>query len=540
MSSPKVPARPGIDAELAALQATYGATVTEKIEALAATLQRARDGDHQSLETAITAAHRIRGTAGSYGFDTLGRCAGELEEALLELASDAPTPSWRGIGTIVSRMRRIADSVGANPRPSPPAVERSVVSFLVVDDDAHLLDLLQTESIGLPLELHTATTAEDALRVASSTIIDGAVIDVHLDRPSFGLAHQLRATTGNDYLPIAFLSGDKSLESRVHAAHAGAVAYIDKPIDPADFLAALEHMVRATRRGRDCILIVDDDEDFIASTEAILHRNGYDVIGLQRADLIVSTLEDREPAALLIDMHMPRFTGAEVCAVLRASDRWRELPILVATARTDLASRIQAFEAGADDYLLKPLIEAELLARLRHRLDRARLVRERVDTDPHSGLLRRQAFLERLAAILSGARRKGRIATLCLIDLDRFKAVNDTHGHLAGDDVIAGFGRLLRSRFRREDARGRWGGEEFIAAFGEEDAETMGAAIRRILDEFGKVSFEGRNGPFHVTFSAGMAEFPADGHDARELIAAADRRLYIAKAGGRAQVVTQG
>jgi diguanylate cyclase (GGDEF)-like protein len=532
--------RLSIDDELAALRATYADTLADKLTALEGAVHLIVNDDASGLDSAITKSHRIRGTAGSYGFDTLGNLAGELEDALLDMKSRTATSKaeWADIHTLLAQLQTEAAVATGTLHRTLPGIERSAVSVLVVDDDPEILRFLKTTSIGLPVVLHTSGSIAAALDLASRVRIDGAVVDVHLERPSFDLATGLREVTGNCGLPIAFLSGDNTLETRVRAAHVGAVAFIDKPVNPEEFFDAVENMIRESRRGRDTILIVDDDPDFIAATEQILLSHGYDVLSLQDAAQILTVLEEHGPDALLLDMNMPRYTGAEICAALRASERWSELPIVFATANADLSSRIAAFEAGADDYLLKPFVEAELLARLRHRLERAQLVRERIERDPHSGLLRRQAFLERFRAILSAARRKRRSAALCLVDLDRFKQVNDVHGHLAGDEVISAFGTLLKNRFRAEDVRGRWGGEEFVLAFAEEDLATIEEVMAKVLREFSLLGFDGLDGPFSVTFSAGVAEFPRDGRSPRELLAAADRRLYTAKTTGRARIVS--
>jgi diguanylate cyclase (GGDEF)-like protein len=127
------------------------------------------------------------------------------------------------------------------------------------------------------------------------------------------------------------------------------------------------------------------------------------------------------------------------------------------------------------------------------------------------------------------------------MDVDHFKKVNDHYGHMAGDRVLAYFGKLLRKRFRVEDLRGRWGGEEFILAFKHESKETMQKALNRVLEELKKVEFKGDEGEsFYTSFSAGMVDFPTDGTNIHDLILQADKRLYIAKANGRSQIVING
>ena len=136
--------------------------------------------------------------------------------------------------------------------------------------------------------------------------------------------------------------------------------------------------------------------------------------------------------------------------------------------------------------------------------------------------------------MLAEAQRLKSTFTVCLIDVDHFKKVNDTYGHLAGDKVLAGLGQLLSRRFRVDDLRGRWGGEEFILAFRRESRETMHAAIMRVLDEFASMTFVSDDGQdFHVSFSGGIASYPDDGDSVYQLVQTADKRLYEAKHAGR-------
>ena len=224
--------------------------------------------------------------------------------------------------------------------------------------------------------------------------------------------------------------------------------------------------------------------------------------------------------------------------VRRLAAEHRDVPILFVTGRTDLKSRVAAFEAGADDYLAKPLVPEELLARVRVRLDRRRLMREMTERDPLTRLLSRRALLDALASRLSEARRHALVLSLAILDVDRFKRVNDAYGHLVGDQVLVSLGRLLDARFRLEDLRGRWGGEEFMVVFPGETAPTAAGVLSRVLDEFRAIRFRSESGePFHVTFSAGIASFPRDGASVDALVRAADRRLYEGKSGGRGVVI---
>jgi diguanylate cyclase (GGDEF)-like protein len=212
------------------------------------------------------------------------------------------------------------------------------------------------------------------------------------------------------------------------------------------------------------------------------------------------------------------------------------LPILMrAKASNEMWS--SGFEAGADDMLPLDISPAELMARLRVRLDRTRVFREQSNRDLLTGLLTRRAFTESVLSRLAEAQRSRRHLSLCLMDVDKFKSVNDTYGHGVGDKVLSALGTLLGTRFRLQDLRGRWGGEEFIIAFFGEWAESAREILSRVTGEFAKLTFDGGQGrSFHVTVSGGIATFPIDGRTLDDLVQVADQRLYAAKQAGRNRI----
>jgi diguanylate cyclase (GGDEF)-like protein len=412
---------------------------------------------------------------------------------------------------------------------------------LVVDQDSAVRGQLEELARERLLAVVAVGTDADALAAARRGHFDAAFVDASRGASAeraLALAGQLRATPGHERLPLAFLSDEGGVDLRIAAAHAGGSLFLSKPVDPYAFGAAVDQLLALRHEERMRVLVVDDDPDFAAIVAEILERDGILVRSAPDATRLLEVLEDVRPDLILLDAMLPRVSGWDAIRIIRTSPEHRDVPILFLTGRSDLESRVAAFDAGADDYLGKPLVAEELLARVRLRLERRRLLREMTERDALTRCLSRRALLDALASRLSEARRHSLVLSVALLDVDRFKDVNDRYGHLVGDHVLAALGRLLNARFRLEDLRGRWGGEEFVIVFPGETAATAGAVLTRVLEEFRALPFRGERGqPFSVTFSAGVATFPSDGAGVDALLRAADRRLYQAKQAGRDRVV---
>jgi len=194
-----------------------------------------------------------------------------------------------------------------------------------------------------------------------------------------------------------------------------------------------------------------------------------------------------------------------------------------------------------DEDLAKPIVGPELLVRVANRLERTQLHRRLAETDVLTGLATRQKATQSLGQLLRLSGRHGKPVSLAVIDLDHFKIINDRYGHTVGDAVLRRTADVLFQAFRRDDVVGRWGGEEFIVGLYGMPRASGQDRLRRALDSLQAQEFEAPGGEkFRVSFSAGVAEFPKDGPDMASLFRQADAALYVAKAAGRAQVVTAG
>ena len=531
-----------LEAELAALHAQFAQHLPARLAELEAAAAWA-EVDHSRIADARGLAHRLRGSAGSYGYPALGEAVGYVEDLLAEAQADPSAirlQLWGEVDSALSDTRlclerapQLNDSEGLGPA---AATQKAL---LVVDDDPDFLHFVRMAGRKLLLNVVTAQNASEAMQRARATPLVGAILDVYLfDETSFSLAREIRDTPENGEIPIAFASADHGIDTRVAAIAAGGTRFFEKPISEESFAALTQQLAMVSDATNGTVLIVDDDPDVVEHYSIHLRGAGIAVHTLSSADRITEKLEEVCPDILLLDINLPRISGLDVCRALRMSESFELLPILIVTAQTDDRTRLSAFRAGASDVVAKPVIPEELLARVGVQLARERLQRDRADKDALSGLLSRRALVEAFQRALAGATRDEKPLSMVLLDIDNFKKVNDTYGHLTGDQVINRLGDLLRRRFRVEDIRGRWGGEEFMLVFPGERVEFAEPAAKLLLAEFSDLQFKSDDGqPFSATFTAGVAAYPEDGASISALVRRADERLYMGKSRGRNQIV---
>lgn len=291
------------------------------------------------------------------------------------------------------------------------------------------------------------------------------------------------------------------------------------------------------------VLVVDDS----MVTRVVVRRYlaGEDVEVLEATDGqdAVDRMAELDPDVVLCDVEMPRLDGFGVLGWMREHPRFATVPVVFLTAVTSPEEVARALDEGAHDYLRKPFEPVELVARVRaarrirrlqgELLRRNAELEDLVSTDVLTGLRNRRHLVQELGREISRARRRGTPAAVLLVDVDRFKAINDRYGHAGGDRVLQQVALRMHGVSRAEDVLGRWGGEEFLLLAGDTDAEGAAALAERlrraVADE--ALPVEGTRNT-RVTVSVGWSSV-RDGDDPDAVLARADEALYAAKAAGR-------
>jgi diguanylate cyclase (GGDEF)-like protein len=286
------------------------------------------------------------------------------------------------------------------------------------------------------------------------------------------------------------------------------------------------------------ILVVDDNPDKLSLIEAALSLAGYNVTTATDGDEALAAIESYQPDLVITDVMMPRMNGYELAQRIRANPVTKFIPVIMQTAAGRRAEDLRrASEVGALGYITDPNDLELLLARTRTLLEfKAYLdvCEEAAFTDHLTGLANRRRFERQLEREVGRVQRYERPFSLLMLDIDRFKNLNDSFGHDAGDEAIRRISRVLREGTRGIDLAARIGGEEFAVLLvetskegGFEVAERLRMAIKAL--EIPKAG--------QITASFGVAECPRDAQTAADILKAADIALYEAKRNGRDQVV---
>jgi diguanylate cyclase (GGDEF)-like protein len=294
-----------------------------------------------------------------------------------------------------------------------------------------------------------------------------------------------------------------------------------------------------------------------------LRDGGYNVFAFENGAQALEKLREVGAGLVLADWEMPELDGLALCRTIRGLCRLDALDVvylILVTARTSPDSIVAGLEAGADDYLTKPYHVRELLARIRagERILRlhADLKRQRIEVhkvnaqinilntrlrsvayaDELTGIASRRHLLERLRELWSCDDRLATPFGLVLFDIDRFKSVNDSHGHTAGDEVLRAVAATIKGAVRPYDVVGRFGGEEFLLICPHVDLHGAAAAAERVRATVAANPVRVSGLSLSVQVSAGVACRDASDHGPDDLIARADAMLYAAKSAGRNQV----
>ena len=447
--------------------------------------------------------------------------------------------------------------------------------ILVVDDIPANVKLLEARLLAEYFQVLTAENGAQALEICDSVPVDVVLLDVMMpDMDGFEVCERLKSNPRTAHIPVVMVTALDQPADRVRGLKAGADDFLTKPVNDMQLMARVKSLVRLkvlsdelrlrsetarsigledpalTARADEpaSVLLVDGRTN---SQERIARalRSIADVHAMGDPQAALFEAAEGSYDLVIVNSNLDDYDPLRLCSQLRSLERSRFIPILLVVDQGGEQMVVRALEIGVNDYILRPIEPNELIVRSLTQIRRKRYndqLRDSVNqtielavTDALTGLNNRRYLDRHLKVLFERARVRGKPLSICITDIDRFKAVNDTYGHEAGDDVLKEFANRIRSTVRGADLACRYGGEEFVVVMPDTSPETAAAVAERLRTavEMNPFPIRGAGVAINITASIGISSNVWGAATPEELLRQADKALYEAKHAGRNRVV---
>ena len=448
---------------------------------------------------------------------------------------------------------------------------------LVVDDVPANVKLLEARLSAEYFDVVTAMSGKEALAICERAECDLVLLDVMMPgMDGLEVCRRLKSNPATHHIPVVMVTALDQPSDKVRGLEAGADDFLTKPISELALIARVRSLARLKmvtdelrmrvltsrdigiespereavadtgRNGR--VLIVDDRPASYERIAAMLTKE-HEVEVETDPNQAVFHAADGNFDLFIVSLGLENFDALRLCSQVRSLDRTRNLPILAITEPDNNARMLRGLEIGVNDFLIRPIDKNELLARARSQVrkrryterlrDNVQMSIEMAITDALTGLFNRRYMESHLGTLIEQAAARGKPLSTLVIDIDHFKAVNDTHGHDAGDDVLRDFALRIKRSIRGIDLACRYGGEEFVIVMPETDMAVAAMVAERLRRRIAADPFPIQKGARHipVTISIGIAALRGKDDTPAALLKRADQALYRAKRDGRNRVV---
>lgn len=447
---------------------------------------------------------------------------------------------------------------------------------LVVDDVEANVKLLEARLTAEYFEVLTANSGPDALQICAREGADVVLLDVMMPgMDGFEVCRRLKAEPRTRHVPVVMVTALDQPGDLLRGLEAGADDFLTKPVNDLALITRVKNLARLKLLIDEMLMRASTEEEMglAATFGAELEQAGRDGAVLlvedreRAAERMVEALRSEQHVAcepdparallsvpeghcdlLIVSLNLENADGLRLCSQVRSLDRTRHLPIMIVVEPGEEARLLRGLDMGVNDYIVRPVDPSELLARVRTQIKRKRYtdhLRTRLEQtvemavlDPLTALHNRRYMNSHLKTLFEEHAYRGRPLSVLVLDIDHFKAINDNHGHDAGDSVLREFGIRLKRNIRGIDLACRLGGEEFVVVMPDTDldkAYVVGERLRQCIAMAPFFAGE-RHGTLEVTASVGVAalEFPDDTPE--RILKRADQALYCAKRDGRNRV----
>ena len=509
--------------------------------------------DKENLSALRMDIHKLAGSTGTFGYERIDKILKNLDMYLHDAMKNGLPYEEIDRGMIKDSLDRITfllketKSKKYNHSVTDfPVIHGKVLEKIPRDWDKNILFFYSTKkkylhdietqlvSFGYTIEyLNDLTVLQEKL-VRKENYLVVTDIDVILENPeNIKIFSEIKREISP--LKIIYLSDKNDFNTRLTAIKAGGDVFFELPVDIIRLVDKIYCFEESSITKPDHVLIVDDDIDTISYYAHLFQQNGMITSVASSPSSVLNLLIESTPDLIMIDLFMPECNGFELAAMIRQHANFVSIPILILSSFDSPGELITNYNIVGDDFLNKSVDDSFLINFVKNKIERSRDLRYLMERDSLTGLLNHTNFNDNLYRELIRSSRMGIPMSYAMIDIDHFKKVNDTYGHLIGDTVLKSLAYLLQERLRKTDIVGRYGGEEFGILLTNTDSANAENVMNEIRERFSLIKHKSGNSLFSVTFSCGIASYPLF-RKAEEISRAADQSLYKAKSEGRNRV----
>lgn len=441
---------------------------------------------------------------------------------------------------------------------------------LVVDDILPNVKLLEAKLTSEYYDVLTATSGKEALEKAESEKPDIILLDVMMPgMDGFEVCTRIKENPAMAHIPIVMVTALTDVQDKVRGLESGADDFLSKPINDIALMSRVRSLVRlkmaldewrirentANQLGvvdqssnvmaqsveKAAILLIEDKSFEAEKISDTLEKDSHHIVTVDSGIEAMGKIGQHDFDVIIVSINMDNEDGLRLCSHLRSNERTRQLPIIMIAEDNDMKKIAHGLEIGAHDYIMRPIERNELLARVRTQIRRKRFqdrLRATYEislsmalTDGLTGLYNRRYLDVHLQKLLAKNVENFKSLAVLILDIDHFKAVNDTYGHDVGDQILKVFADRLKDNLRSFDMVARMGGEEFVVVLPDvsDDRPYMVAERLRLAIAEKPIACSTPEGKLSITTSIGGAIFGPENTSAEEAIKRADINLYAAK-----------
>ncbi|MDG3577073.1 PleD family two-component system response regulator [Rhizobium sp. YJ-22] len=448
--------------------------------------------------------------------------------------------------------------------------------ILVVDDIPANVKLLEARLLAEYFDVLTAADGFACLDLCARTQVDLILLDIMMPgMDGFEVCERLKSNPKTMHIPVVMVTALDQPADRVRGLKAGADDFLTKPVNDLQLISRVKSLLRlkalsdelrlraetAHTIGMEELMKAEMRNDESGNVLLVDGRGSSQerIVKALKPIAQVTAMSDPQAALfeaaetpfelVIVNSNFDDYDPLRLCSQLRSLERTRFVPVLLVTEQGADTMVVRALDLGVNDYIVRPIDPNELIARCLTQIRRKRFndrlrssVQQTIElavTDALTGLNNRRYLDNHLAVLFQRAKARSRPMSLCITDIDRFKSVNDTYGHDAGDEVLKEFARRIRSTVRGADLACRYGGEEFVLVMPDTVPEMATAAAERLRAVIENEPFrlKGAGVDLHITASIGLSSTLWGAPSPEALLKDADRALYEAKRSGRNRVV---